>query len=142
MLFSVGRDVAKGLDTTEPCSGTWDAWDANGERGGTSGNVREGKVREVGVMAHQHCQQGILNSRGGIGSTTVGVDGGTVLPATCAEIHTSIMERIWGGVHCSWRRRGQLKSGQRRDVFHPECPGTVKHTHWKVHGEEPPDAPG
>ena len=33
---------------------------------GTSGNVREGtKARELGVMAHQHCQQGILNSHWG-----------------------------------------------------------------------------
>ena len=46
MLFSVGRDVVKGLDTTEPCSGTWDAWDVNGDRGGTSGNVREGTKGE------------------------------------------------------------------------------------------------
>ena len=45
-FFTVGKDVAKGLDTTEPCSGTWDArkwrlwWDL-GKR--AKRNKRRGK---------------------------------------------------------------------------------------------------
>ena len=82
------------------------AWYANGDRGGTSGNVREGTKGEgsgcdaAPTLSARDPELPLWK----FVSTTVGADGGMVLPATCAEIHTSIMERTWGGVHCSWRR--------------------------------------
>ena len=58
VVFSVGRDVVKGLETTEPWSGTWDACDVNGAQRRSFRD--EQRAREVGAMVNQHCQQGTL----------------------------------------------------------------------------------
>ena len=90
VLFTVGRDVAKGLDTTEPCSDTWDAWDANGDRGGTSGNVQEGTKGEgsgrdgAPALSARDPEPPLWK----FVSTTVGADGGNGAPCNlCGDPH-------------------------------------------------------